>query len=340
MEFQPGYLKLIESGELAERASRLNVLLEDCQVCPRACGARRLEDQIGPCFSGRRAVVASSCDHHGEEPPISGTRGSGTVFFANCNLRCVYCQNHQISQFFDRRNRGGNQGLDAGELETHELADRLLALQGRGCHNINFVSPSHFAPQMVRAIEDAAGRGLKLPIVYNTNGYDSLEVIRLLDGIVDIYLPDLKYGDSATGQRYSHVRNYVEHARTAIAEMWRQVGPLEVGPDGIARRGMILRHLVLPNDLADSEASLRWLREACGPDLTLSLMAQYYPAHHAHRHPLLSRPVTAREYERVVRCAERLGFHELLIQDPQLAPESYRPDFDQNHPFHREIPKE
>jgi putative pyruvate formate lyase activating enzyme len=280
---------------------------------------------IGPCFGGWRAAVASICDHHGEEPPLSGTRGSGTVFFANCTLRCLYCQNHQISQAYRKKR--------PDELEPVALAERLLELQARGCHNINFVSPSHYAPQMVRAIGAAGRRGLRVPIVYNSNGYDALEVVRLLDGIIDIYLPDLKYGDDAAAQRYSRVRAYVGHARAAVAEMWRQVGPLALDADGLGRRGMIVRHLVLPNGLADSEASLAWLREACGPDVTLSLMAQYYPAHKAAREALLSRPIHPREYARVIECAQRLGFHDLLIQNEHLAPEFYRPDFERAHPF-------
>ena len=298
-----------------------------CRLCPRACGVDRRAGAIGPCFGGWRAAVASICDHHGEEPPLSGTRGSGTIFFANCNLRCLYCQNHQISQAY-RKAR-------PDELEPAALAERLLELQARGCHNINFVSPSHYAAQMVRAIGEAARRGLRVPIVYNSNAYDALEVLRLLDGIIDIYLPDLKYGDDAAARRYSHVRGYVGHARAAIAEMWRQVGPLELGADGLGRRGTIVRHLVLPNDLADSEPSLAWLREACGPDVTLSLMGQYTPAHKAAREALLSRTIRPREYARVIECAERLGFHDLLLQDEHLAPEFYRPDFERAHPFEK-----
>jgi putative pyruvate formate lyase activating enzyme len=322
----PAYMNLLARGELPRRVEQLREMLSPCRLCPRACGARRLEGGIGPCFGRSRPAVAAFCDHHGEEPPISGTRGSGTVFFAGCNLRCLYCQNHQISQGFDR---GGQ-----NEVETEQLADMLLLLQARGCHNINFVSPTHFAAQMAEAVLTAARRGLRLPIVYNTNGYDSLEVLRLLDGIVDIYLPDLKYGDNETARRCSRVRGYVGHARSALAEMWRQVGPLQVGPDGVGRHGMLVRHLVLPNDLADSEVSLEWLRKECGPDVKLSLMAQYFPAHRAGREVLLNRPVTFREYARVVQYAQKLGFHDLFIQDERLAPDFYRPDFGREHPFH------
>ncbi|MCL5269751.1 MAG: radical SAM protein [bacterium] len=332
--WRPGYLGLAETGELSRRVERLRTLLEPCRLCPRGCGAERLSDRIGACFSGRRAQVASWCDHHGEEPPLSGTRGSGTVFFANCNLRCVYCQNHQISQRFRRFSEADPTGrAGEGELTAESLAAVLLALQARGCHNINFVSPTHFAPQMAEAVALAAARGLRLPIVYNTNAYDSPEALRLLEGIVDVWLPDLKYGDAETGRRYSRVRDYPAHARAAIVEMWRQGGALRLGEDGTARRGVIVRHLVLPNDLADSEASLRWLREAA-PGATLSLMAQYFPAHHALRHPLLARRATAREYARVIDLAVGLGFREILAQNPADAPDHYRPDFEHEHPFH------
>lgn len=324
-QFQPGYRRLLDSGELDERAARLEALLERCRICPRRCGARRLAGGIGPCFGGRRAAVASWCDHHGEEPPISGQRGSGTIFLAGCNLRCVFCQNFQISQRFRR--------AAEQEMDAEELAGVMLELQRRGCHNINFVSPTHFVPQIVAALAAAARRGLTLPIVYNTNGYDSLEILLMLDGIVDIYLPDLKYADAEVGRELSRVRDYPEHARAALAEMWRQTGPLRLARDGTALSGTIVRHLVLPNDLADSEASLRWLRQACGPDVTLGIMAQYYPAHHAGRYPLLSRGVTPREYSRVVELAQRLGFHDLLVQDVEEAPEFYRPDFVREHPF-------
>ena len=289
-ETSPGYLALLASGELTHRVTALESLMVACCLCPRACGARRLAGGIGPCFGGRHAAVASWCDHHGEEPPISGRAGSGTIFLAGCNLRCVYCQNFQISQRF--------QHAAEQELDADALADLMLDLQRRGCHNINFVSPTHFVPPLAAGVEVAARRGLKLPIVYNTNGYDSIEALRLLEGIVDIYLPDLKYADAETGRELSRVRDYPSHARAALAEMWRQVGPLRLGADGVARRGMIVRHLVLPNGLADSEESLRWLRDTCGPELTLSLMAQYYPrasrraprAAGTRRHPARVRP--------------------------------------------------
>jgi putative pyruvate formate lyase activating enzyme len=270
------------------------------------------------------AQVSSFCRHMGEEPPISGRRGSGTIFFTHCNLRCVFCQNHQISQA----------GRDAGDACPPErLADIMLELQSLGCHNINLVSPTHFTPQWVRALDRAASLGLRLPIVYNSNGYDSPEVLRLLDGIVDLYLPDLKYADPAAGLAYSGVREYPVHARAAIAEMWRQVGPLRLDADGIARRGMVVRHLVLPNELADSRDSLDWLAQTCGPEVPVSLMAQYWPTHQASQHPLLARRITRREYQRVLDHAIGLGFSHLLAQDPGDAPDSYCPDFSRPHPF-------
>jgi len=210
----------------------------------------------------------------------------------------------------------------------------MLELQSRGCHSINFVSPTHFTPQMAKAIQIAASMGLSLPIVYNTNAYDSVEVIRLLDGIVDVYLPDLKYASDDAGQKYSHVREYVPNARASILEMWRQVGPLRLNESGLARRGVIIRHLVLPNDLADSFDCLQWIRDEIGPDVTLSLMAQYYPTNKAERDVLLNRKITMREYERVVERALKLGFTNIMTQEHHKASEYYRPDFSLDHPFH------
>jgi len=299
-------------------------VLAHCELCPKQCGVNRLAGDRGFCTCGADCVVAHYGPHFGEEPPISGARGSGTVFFSPCNLRCVFCQNYQISQ------------AESGEkVSTGQLADIFMDLERRGCHNINLVSPTPYAPQIAVAITRARRRGIAIPFLYNTNAYENRETIRMLDGLIDIYLPDLKYGDDAAARRYSHVRGYVGHARAAIAEMWRQVGPLELGADGLGRRGTIVRHLVLPNDLADSEPSLAWLREACGPDVTLSLMGQYTPAHKAAREALLSRTIRPREYARVIECAERLGIHDLLLQDEHLAPEFYRPDFERAHPFEK-----
>src|SRR5215213_5394760 len=221
----PKFLELYRTGELEERVEALENLLEACTVCPKDCGNNRLNDEIAACYSGRLPIVSSYTAHFGEEPVLSGTRGAGNIFFGNCNLRCVYCQNYQISQTWKEQKRN--------EISHERLAEMMLELQNRGCHNIGFVSPTHFAPQMVRAILLAAEKGLHLPIVYNTNAYDSVEVLKLLDGIVDVYLPDLKYADSDAGFQYSKVRNYALHARAAIMEMYRQTGAdLVYGTDG------------------------------------------------------------------------------------------------------------
>src|SRR5881398_2749579 len=212
----PGYLGLLSSGELTERVKALEALLERCRVCPRDCLNNRLQNEIAACYSGRLPIVSSYTPHFGEEPPLVGTRGAGNIFFGNCNLRCVYCQNYQISQTWKTQKKN--------EITHERLAEMMLELQERGCHNIGFVSPTHFAPQMARAILIAAEKGLRLPVVYNTNAYDSVEVLRLLDGIVDIYLPDLKYADSDAGFQYSKVRNYAFCARNAVKEMHRQMG--------------------------------------------------------------------------------------------------------------------
>ena len=239
----PGYLSLLESGELEQRVERLYALLAACTVCPRNCGNNRLENVLASCASGADPVVSACTPHFGEEPVLSGTRGAGNVFFGNCNLRCVYCQNFQISQDF-----AGQRG---NEMPVERLAEKILDLQARGCHNIGFVSPTHFAPQMARAILLAARAGLRLPIVYNTNAYDSVEVLRLLEGIVDIYLPDLKYADSAAGWLYSKVPDYAERSREALVEMYRQKGTrLVLSDDGLLRSGLLVRILVLPNGVA------------------------------------------------------------------------------------------
>src|SRR5467141_233717 len=271
---EASYLRLLRTGELHRRVDALEALLERCTVCPRDCLNNRLQGEVAACYSGRLPIVSSYTPHFGEEPPLVGTRGGGNIFFGNCNLRCVYCQNYQISQTHKEQIRN--------EVTHERLAEMMLELQARGCHNINFVSPTHFAPQMAQAILIAAERGLRLPIVYNTNAYDSVEVLRLLDGIVDVYLPDLKYAENEAGYLYSKVKSYKDCARLAIAEMYRQMSEkLVFGEDGLLQRGLIIRLLVLPNDLAGVRESLQWIKEQLSPRVAISLMAQYYATNQA-----------------------------------------------------------
>lgn len=324
--YSPSYLNLYHSGELEERLKRLEEKLASCDVCPRGCHINRYEKSTGFCRSGILPYVSSVCDHHGEEPVLSGIYGSGTVFFGSCNLRCVFCQNHQISQ---------DQGFFKIYIQsTQELAERIVDLQIRKqVHNINFVSPGHFIPQMVRIIFEAIPLGLNVPIVYNSNGYDAVESLRMLEGIVDIYLPDIKYADERTAFRYSRVKNYPEITLAAIKEMYRQVGSLKTDRHWIATSGVLVRHLVLPNDLAESERVMKLLAEQVSPDIAISLMSQYYPMHKALNYPLLSRPVSFNEYNRVLKYMEKLKLTKGFSQQMD-APEYYLPDFAlEDHPF-------
>ncbi|MFL6209967.1 MAG: radical SAM protein [Pyrinomonadaceae bacterium] len=298
-------------------------MLLSCNICPLDCGNNRIENQIARCFSGKLPIVSSYTKHFGEEPAIVGTRGAGLIFFGNCNLRCVYCQNYQISQTYKAQRKN--------EITHERLAEMMLELQARGCHNINFVSPTHFAPQMARAILLAAERGLRLPIVYNTNAYDSVEVLRLLDSIVDVYLPDLKYADSADGYTYSKVPDYTAHARRALTEMYRQTGDeLVFDEAGLLRRGLVVRLLVLPNDIAGVRESLAWIRASLSPRVAVSLMAQYYATNRAatdERYTLLSRRITESEWLRAVALLDELGMEEGWMQEYDGASHYYRPDF-------------
>jgi putative pyruvate formate lyase activating enzyme len=317
-DIEPGYIALYRLGELEKRAARLEARLTKCDICPRECGVNRLAGELGFCHSGRRPIVASFCAHHGEEPALSGSRGSGTIFFGNCNMRCVYCQNYQISQDYKAQRRN--------EIEAGLLAERMLYLQELGCHNINLVSSSHFVPQIVRAVLEAVPKGLRLPLVYNTSSYDSLVTLRELGGVVSIYLADLRYASNKWGWRFSRARDYVERSRAAIIEMQRQVGDLIVDEDGIAQKGLIVRHLVLPNGIAGSEESLRWLVERVSPKVTVSIMSQYFPTHRAPRIPLLSRTISAEEYDEVARLVEELGIENGWLQGMDST-RNYRPDF-------------
>jgi putative pyruvate formate lyase activating enzyme len=327
---RPSYLGLLDSGELKRRVEALEALLECCTVCPLDCGNNRLHDELARCYSGRLPIVSSYTPHFGEEPPLTGTRGAGNIFFGNCNLRCVYCQNYQISQAHKEQIK--NQ-------VTHErLAEMMLELQRAGCHNINFVSPTHFAPQMARAILIAAEQGLRLPVVYNTNTYDSVEVLKLLDGIVDVYLPDLKYAEDEAGFLYSKVRSYRDISRAALKEMFRQTGEqLIYDQNGLLRRGLVIRLLVLPNDIGGLRESLQWIGEELSPRVTVSLMAQYYPTNVAGTNPrytLLSRRLSESEWLRAVALLDEFGMENGWMQEYDGAAFYYRPDFnDSKIPF-------
>jgi putative pyruvate formate lyase activating enzyme len=299
--FEPAYLSLLRSGELAARARLAREHLEDCDLCARYCHVNRLESTRGAvCRTGERAVVSSFGPHHGEEDCLRGRRGSGTIFFSWCNLRCVFCQNWEISW------KG-----EGGELGEAELAAIMLRLQEMGCHNINFVSPSHVVAQILAALAIAAERGLRLPLVYNTGGYDSPEALALLDGVIDIYMPDMKYGDPELARKYSHIRDYVRHNQAAVREMHRQVGDLVLDADSIALRGLLVRHLVLPAGIAGTEEVVRFLAEEISTDTYLNLMEQYRPCFKAGQFPEIDRPLTSREYAEALELTRRYGLRRL-----------------------------
>lgn len=324
----PHYLELFKSGELKKRADELEARLKSCDICPHNCKVDRLAGQRGFCRSAYNPIIASYCAHRGEEPVLSGMCGSGTIFFGNCNMKCVYCQNYQISQ--DWREQQKN------EYEIAVLEERMLILQDElYCHNVNFVTPSHFIPQIVRALLEAIPHGFHLPLVYNSSGYDSPETIQALDGIFDIYLPDLRYADNKIAKKYSGVPGYVEHARAAIKEMYRQVGNLVLNDEGLAEKGVIVRHLILPERLAGSADSLKWLANDVSPEITVSIMAQYYPMHKAGKYPELARGINAAEYKEVVDLLEKFGLENGWVQEMD-APANYLPDFkSEGHPFEK-----
>ncbi|HWQ83545.1 MAG TPA: 4Fe-4S cluster-binding domain-containing protein [Anaerolineales bacterium] len=293
---EPAYLSLLHSGELEKRAASAHAGLAECRQCAWACRANRLAGKTGACKTGLLAEVSSYGAHPGEERPISGSGGSGTVFFARCNLRCQYCQNAEISQ------------LQPGEpMSPEALAGIFLELQAQGCHNINLVSPSHVVTQILAAVLIAARQGLNLPLVYNTGGYDSLDALHLLDGVIDIYMPDMKYSSAAIAKYYSKIPNYPQVNQAAVREMYRQVGDLMLDEHGLARRGLLIRHLVLPGDLAGSAEILHFIAADISPDTYLNLMDQYHPAFNARLYPRLRRPVSQAEYRSVVELAQKTG---------------------------------
>jgi putative pyruvate formate lyase activating enzyme len=302
---EPSYLSLDRESELSRRVSRGAELLRLCVLCPRRCGKDRLAGEVGWCRTGALARVASWNLHRWEEPPISGWAGSGTIFFSNCTARCVFCQNYPISQF------GGGR-----EVTPCELAGMMLELQAKGAHNVNLVTPTHVVPQFLQALAAAVPQGFRLPIVYNTSGYESPETLALLDGIVDVYLPDAKYADDQVATRISGYTGYVSANRAALHEMLRQVGDELILDDlGIARRGMIIRHLVLPNALSQTAEVLAWLAASLSPRIWVSLMDQYFPAHEAIDHPLLGRKLTGGEYAAAVDAFHAAGLHNGWLQE-------------------------
>lgn len=299
--FAPTYLALLENGELQRREQQAYRHLEDCDLCARYCHVnRRITTKGAVCRTGERAVVHSFGPHHGEEDPLRGVNGSGTIFFSWCSLRCVFCQNWEISQ----------KGL-GHEVEPGELADMMLRLQSMGCHNINLVTPSHVVAQIIAAVRIAAEQGLRLPLVYNTGGYDSAEALTLLDGIIDIYMPDMKYGDSTLARRYSKVRDYVEVNQAAVREMHRQVGDLVLDAHGIAQRGLLVRHLVLPGGIAGTEQVLSFLSQEISTNTYLNLMDQYFPCYRADENRPLDRLIAEAEFDNALQLAARYGLHRL-----------------------------
>lgn len=300
--FRPAYLTLYQSGELRLRAQEAIAGLAHCRVCPRDCEVDRLADKTGVCRTGRYARVSSYFPHFGEEDCLRGWRGSGTIFFTWCNLRCVFCQNFDISQ----------EGMGV-ETPPEQLAAMMLDLQAQGVHNINLVTPEHVVPQVLEALVIAVEEGLRLPIVYNTSAYDSMESLRLLDGIVDIYMPDFKFWSPHLAQRYVKAKDYPEVARRVILEMHRQVGDLVIDEDGLARRGLLLRHLVMPGFLEETKAILRFVAEEISRNTYVNLMDQYYPAGRvdAQHYPELNRRLTRSEYAEAVAYAQELGLTRL-----------------------------
>ncbi len=296
-QFEAAYLKLLRSGELKRRVADAYARLEACDLCARECGVNRRESAEGAsCRTGERAIVSSVGPHFGEEDPLVGTGGSGTIFFSWCNLRCQFCQNAEISQL------GYGQ-----EVEPEDLAKMMLGLQSQGCHNINFVSPSHAVAQILAGLLIAAQAGLRLPLVYNTGGYDSLRTLALLDGVVDIYMPDMKYSDPGVASRYSRISNYPATNQAAVKEMHRQVGDLATDGQGVAQQGLLVRHLVLPDGLAGTDVIVRFLSDEISPDTYINVMAQYRPCYRAHDLPPLDRCLTNQEYAEAVQLAQDAG---------------------------------
>ena len=312
--FRPAYLNL-SRAQLQERTQQALATLVRCTACPRDCGVNRLEDKWSACKTGRYAVVSSYFPHFGEEDCLRGRKGSGTIFFSHCNLRCVFCQNYDISQAI-------KPGMAVAGSSPLEIAEMMLELQRQGCHNINFVTPEHVVPQVIEAVVEAIDRGLRLPIVYNTSAYDSLESIELMSGLVDIYMPDFKYWSAERSRRYMKAENYPQSARAAIQAMHAQVGALVLDGDGLARRGLLLRHLVMPGCLDETRTILKWIASQLGPDTYINLMDQYYPAGQVstERYSEINSRLSSADFLEAWQFAMDLGLRRLDVRRPLLSP--------------------
>ena len=291
-------MKLLELSELLDR------ILIECVICPHRCKVNRKREEKGFCNAGYRPVISSVISHHGEEPPISGSRGSGTIFFSHCNMKCVYCQNYQISQEFE-----------GTEYSISGLSESMIKLQDSGCHNINFVSPTIWIPQIVKALSTARNNGLSIPTVFNTGGYDNPKIIKMLDGVIDIYMPDMRYSNDDMAVKYSMVRQYVRYNRLSVKEMYRQVGGLKLNPEGVAVKGLLVRLLVMPENIGGIKKTLDFIKNELSTDVYLSIMAQYHPVYKACEYRNLNRMITAKEYLETIKYAEKKGFNSGWTQD-------------------------
>jgi putative pyruvate formate lyase activating enzyme len=303
----PSYIETHHTGELANRIRKAREILKSCHLCPRRCEVDRLEDEKGICRTGKNAMVSSSNPHFGEEDPLVGSSGSGTIFLTNCNLLCVFCQNYEISH--------QNEGV---EVNSKTLAGMMLRLQKMGCHNVNFVTPTHVVPQILEALPSAIEGGLKVPLVYNTSGYDSVETLRLLDGVFDIYMPDFKFWDSDLSKKYMKAPDYPQMAREALKEMHRQVGDLELDERGVAVRGIILRHLVMPGGAAGTREIIRFVAQEISRNTYVNIMDQYRPCGNAHKYPSINRRITDEEYEEALAAAREEGITRLDNREERL----------------------
>ena len=297
---EPSYLKLYREGKLHDRIDRAVELLRDCSLCPRECHVDRLSGELGFCRTGKRAKVASLHAHFGEESPLVGTGGSGTIFFRSCNLLCYFCQNYDISH-----------DAEGGEVEPKDLADMMLRLQRRGCHNINFVTPSHVVPQILQGLSIAIERGLKVPLVYNTGGYDKVETLKILEDIFDIYMPDFKFWEARWSEKFCKAPDYRKIAAAAIKEMHRQVGDLLIDESGIAEKGLLVRHLVMPNDVSNTGEVMTFLADKISEDTYVNVMDQYHPCGKATLDPVINRRLTGKEYAEAIRRTRDAGLHRL-----------------------------